>query len=75
MMTGVLVVGVLAGLALAAYLFATRTELVAIAVVLSSLYPVIPVLLGITVLRERLNWRQCAGLIGALAATVLIATA
>ncbi|MBA2694720.1 MAG: multidrug DMT transporter permease [Actinobacteria bacterium] len=69
------IAGVLAGLALAAYLFATRTELVAIAVVLSSLYPVIPVLLGITVLRERLNWRQCAGLTGALAATVLIATA
>ena len=69
------IAGVLAGLALAAYLVATRTELVAIAVVLSPLYPVVPVLLGITVLREKLNWRQCAGLTGALAATVLIATA
>lgn len=68
------VAGVLAGLALAAYLYATRTELVAVAVVLSSLYPVVPVLLGITLLRERLSRHQCAGLVAALAATVFIAT-
>jgi drug/metabolite transporter (DMT)-like permease len=67
--------GALAGLALVCYLFATRTELVAVAVVLSSLYPVIPVLLGITVLRERLTWRQAYGLITALAATILIGLA
>jgi drug/metabolite transporter (DMT)-like permease len=66
---------VLAGVALACYLVATRTELVAVAVVLSSLYPVIPVLLGVTVLGERLSWRQTAGLVGALAASVLISTA
>lgn len=67
--------GVLAGVALACYLVATRTELVAVAVVLSSLYPVIPVLLGVTVLGERLSWRQTAGLVGALAASVLISSA
>lgn len=67
--------GALAGLALVCYLLATRTELVAVAVVLSSLYPVIPVLLGITVLGERLTRRQTSGLIAALAAAVLIATA
>ncbi|HEY0578421.1 MAG TPA: DMT family transporter [Pseudonocardia sp.] len=67
--------GVLAGVALACYLVAIRTELVAVAVVLSSLYPVIPVLLGVTVLGERLSWRQTAGLVGALAASVLISTA
>ncbi|WP_020500898.1 GRP family sugar transporter [Sciscionella marina] len=66
--------GALAGLALICYLYATRTELVTIAVVLSSLYPVIPVLLGVTVLRERLTRSQTAGLITALVATVLIAT-
>jgi drug/metabolite transporter (DMT)-like permease len=49
--------------------------LVAVAVVLSSLYPVIPVLLGITVLRERLTRHQSGGrLAAALTATILIAT-
>lgn len=67
--------GALAGLALVCYLLATWTELVAVAVVLSSLYPVIPVVLGITVLRERLTWRQTSGLTAALTAAVLIAAA
>jgi drug/metabolite transporter (DMT)-like permease len=66
--------GALAGLALVCYLLATRTQLVAVAVVLSSLYPVIPVLLGITVLRERLTRHQSGGLAAALTATILIAT-
>jgi drug/metabolite transporter (DMT)-like permease len=56
------------------YLLATRSELVAVAVVLSSLYPVIPVLLGIAVLGERLTWKQSLGLGAALTASVLIAT-
>jgi drug/metabolite transporter (DMT)-like permease len=47
--------------------------LVAVAVVLSSLYPVIPVVLGITVLRERLTRHQSGGLVAALTATILIA--
>lgn len=67
--------GALAALALVCYLFATRTQVVAVAVVLSSLYPVVPVLLGVTALRERLRRRQILGLAGALAASVLIATA
>lgn len=65
--------GVLAALALVCYLLATRSQFLAVAVVLSSLYPVVPVLLGVTVLRERLHRSQTTGLVGALAATVLIA--
>lgn len=65
--------GVLAAVALTFYLFATRTQFVAVAVVLASLYPVVPVLLGITALRERLNGQQAFGLTGALGASVLIA--
>lgn len=71
---GGLLAGALAALALVCYLFATRTQFLAVAVVLSSLYPIVPVLLGITVLRERLRWTQTIGLAGALAASVLIAT-
>jgi drug/metabolite transporter (DMT)-like permease len=47
--------------------------LVAVAFVLSSLYPVIPVVLGITVLRERLTRHQSGGLVAALTVTILIA--
>ena len=43
-----------------------------IAVVLSSLYPAIPVLLGVTVLRERLTPKQAAGLAAAGAAIALL---
>jgi drug/metabolite transporter (DMT)-like permease len=64
--------GGVAALALVCYLLAARTQLVTVAVVLSSLYPVIPVLLGITALRERLTARQVAGLVGAAVAVVLL---
>lgn len=64
--------GGVAALALVCYLLATREQLVTIAVVLSSLYPAIPVLLGITVLSERLTRRQTAGLAGAGAAIGLL---
>lgn len=70
---GAVVAGVLAALALVCYLLATRTELVTVAVVLSSLYPVVPVLFGVTALHERLDGRQAAGLAAALGASVLIA--
>jgi drug/metabolite transporter (DMT)-like permease len=40
--------------------------------VVSSFYPAIPVLLGVTALRERLSWRQTVGLIGAAAAIGLL---
>jgi drug/metabolite transporter (DMT)-like permease len=46
-----------------------------VAVVLSSLYPAIPVLLGITFLEERLSPRQVAGLGGAAAAVALLVVA
>lgn len=66
--------GAVAALALVLYLLATRQELLTIAVVLSSLYPVIPVVLGLTVLHERVNGRQTVGLVGAAAAVVLLTT-
>jgi drug/metabolite transporter (DMT)-like permease len=62
-----------AALALFLYFLATRYQLLAIAVVLSSLYPAIPVLLGITVLRERLTRWQSAGLVLAGTAIGLLA--
>jgi drug/metabolite transporter (DMT)-like permease len=64
--------GCCAALALVTYLLATRQQLVSIAVVLSSLYPVIPVLLGLTVLRERLGLGQTMGLVGAGVAVGLL---
>jgi drug/metabolite transporter (DMT)-like permease len=65
--------GGLAATALVCYLLATRQALDVIAVVLSSLYPAIPVLLGITVLRERLSRWQAAGLAAAAVAIGLLA--
>lgn len=64
--------GAAAAFALGCYLLATRHELVVIAVVLSSLYPAIPVLLGVTVLRERLARWQTVGLAGAAVAVGLL---
>ncbi|QRP50314.1 DMT family transporter [Amycolatopsis sp. FDAARGOS 1241] len=66
--------GAAAALALLCYLLATRHQLVVIAVVLSSLYPVLPVLLGILVLGERLRTLQVCGLLTAAAAVVLLTT-
>lgn len=65
--------GVLAAVALTAYLFALRSELLTVVVVLSSLYPVVPVVVGLLFLGERLRAAQGCGLAGALLATVLIA--
>ena len=64
--------GATAALALTCYLLATWHQLVTVAVVLSSLYPAIPVLLGVTLLRERLNRWQVSGLAGATAAIGLL---
>jgi drug/metabolite transporter (DMT)-like permease len=66
--------GALAAAALGAYLFSLRTEFVTVAVVLSSLYPVVPVVVGLVFLGERLGRTQVLGLAAALGATVLIAT-
>ncbi|MEO3763441.1 EamA family transporter [Streptomyces sp. B8F3] len=67
--------GVLGTLATVLYLFAARAELMAVATVLAALYPAIPVLLALLVLRERLTLRQSAGLVCAGAAIGLIAMA
>lgn len=64
--------GAIAAMALSFYLAATREQLLVVAVVLSSLYPAIPVLLGVTALRERLSWKQTLGLVGAAAAIGLL---
>jgi drug/metabolite transporter (DMT)-like permease len=69
---GAAATGVIAALALVLYLLATREQLVVIAVVLASLYPVIPVLLALTVLRERPTRLQAAGLLGAATAIGLL---
>ncbi|WP_314174234.1 EamA family transporter [Streptomyces winkii] len=69
---GAAATGMAAALALVLYLLATREQLVTVAVVLSSLYPAIPVLLGLTALRERPTPLQAAGLLGAATATGLL---
>lgn len=55
------------------YLEATRQQLTAIATVLSALYPAIPVLLALMLLKERLNRRRAVGLVCAALAIGLIA--
>jgi drug/metabolite transporter (DMT)-like permease len=65
--------GVLAAVALAAYLVAARTEFVTVAVVLSSLYPLVPAVIGVALLGERLSRGQLLGLAVATGAAVLIA--
>jgi drug/metabolite transporter (DMT)-like permease len=70
---GAAATGAMSALALTCYLLATRLSLDVVAVVLSSLYPAIPVLLGITLLRERLSRWQVVGLVAAGAAVGLLA--
>lgn len=65
--------GALGTLAIVLYLEATRQQLMAIATVLSALYPAIPVLLALVLLKERLNRRQAVGLVCAALAIGLIA--
>lgn len=68
-------IGAGAALALTLYLLATREQLLAIAVTLASLYPAIPLLLGIVVLHERLGPRRAVGLVVAGIAVVLLSSA
>ncbi|MFF1718193.1 EamA family transporter [Streptomyces sviceus] len=65
-------VGAGAALALILYLLAAQRQLLAVAVVLASLYPALPVILGLALLHERLSPRQVMGLLGAGIATVLL---
>ena len=64
--------GILDMLANLLYLVATRHGPLSIVVTLSSLYPASTVLLARTVLGERLNARQTAGIACALVAVLLI---
>ncbi|NLU72970.1 DMT family transporter [Streptomyces sp. HNM0575] len=69
---GAAATGLVAALALVLYLSAVREQIVTVAVVLSSLYPVIPVLLGLTLLHERPAPLQTVGLLAAAVAVVLL---
>lgn len=70
----VAVVGILDMAGNAAYITAAQVGELAIAAVLSSLYPVVTVLLAITVLRERLTRGHVVGIVLTAAAIVLIAS-
>lgn len=70
-----LLIGAGAALGLALYLLATREQLMAIAVALASLYPVVPVLLGVFVLREQVSRGQLVGLVASAVAVVLLSPA
>jgi drug/metabolite transporter (DMT)-like permease len=65
--------GVLGAAAVVLYLFATRSQLVSVAAVLTSLYPALTVLAAIAFLRERIGRGQAVGLVAAAAAVSLIA--
>lgn len=65
--------GVLGTVALVLYSFAAQQQLLSLAVVLTALYPAVPVILGLIVLRERLSTFQITGLVLASAAVSLIA--
>ncbi|GAB2871857.1 DMT family transporter [Streptomyces deserti] len=67
-----LLVGAGAALGLVLYLLAAQRQLLAVAVVLASLYPALPVVLGLALLHERITRGQAAGLLGAGLATVLL---
>lgn len=69
---GCIATGAAAALALVCFLTATRHQLVTIAVVLSSLYPAVPVLLGLTTLHEHLTRRQIIGLVATCIAVALL---
>jgi drug/metabolite transporter (DMT)-like permease len=65
-------IGAGAALGLVLYLRAAHQEMLAIAVVLASLYPAVPTVLGVLVLRETVTRSQAVGLASAAAAVVLL---
>jgi drug/metabolite transporter (DMT)-like permease len=67
-----LLVGAGAALGLVLYLLAAQRQLLAVAVVLASLYPALPVILGLALLHEKVTRWQTTGLLGAAVATVLL---
>ncbi|MFH8491306.1 EamA family transporter [Streptomyces longisporoflavus] len=71
-LVGAGVTGMAAALALVLYLQAVRQQLAVTAVALSSFYPVLPVVLGVIVLKERLRRTQLLGLVTAGVAIGLV---
>ena len=67
-------IGAAASISLALYLSATRLSMLTIAVVLASLYPVIPLILAIWLLGERITALQKLGVASAAIAVALITT-
>ncbi|MFF5720583.1 EamA family transporter [Streptomyces buecherae] len=65
-------IGAGAALGLVLYLWATRLQMLAVAVVLASLYPAVPTVLGLAVLREKVTRPRAVGLVGSAAAVVLL---
>ncbi|MFD5315945.1 EamA family transporter [Streptomyces sp. NPDC127098] len=65
-------IGAGAACGLILYLWATQRQMLAVAVVLASLYPAIPTVLGFVLLGERATRTQSTGLFGATAAVVLL---
>ncbi|MEV4685699.1 EamA family transporter [Streptomyces kurssanovii] len=68
-----LIIGAGAALALILYLWAAQQQMLAVAVVLASLYPAVPTVLGLALLGERVTRWQVTGLVSATAAVVLLA--
>lgn len=65
--------GALGSAAIVLYWIATHEQLVAVATVLAALYPAVPVVLALVLLRERLGRWQAVGLCGAAGAIALLA--
>lgn len=70
---GAAIVGCLGALGTILYMFATRQQLLAVAAVLTSLYPAVTIALARVVLRERATAGQAVGIVAAGAAVTLIA--
>ncbi|MFE9399133.1 EamA family transporter [Streptomyces flavidovirens] len=66
------VIGAGAALGLILYLWAAQQQMLAVAVVLASLYPAIPTVLGLALLREKVTPAQVTGLLSAGAAVILL---
>ncbi|MFG2127323.1 EamA family transporter [Streptomyces sp. NPDC048751] len=69
---GAVAVGAGAALGLTLFQLASQQQMLAVAVVLASLYPALPVILGLVLLHERVTRGQTLGLLGAAVATVLL---
>ncbi|WP_234046078.1 EamA family transporter [Streptomyces adelaidensis] len=61
-----------AALALLLYLWAAQRQMLSVVVLLASLYPAVPTVLGLTLLHERVSTRQTVGLLGAAMAITLL---